>query len=101
MRNCSVSDGDIRFTEESVNFGGMNLIYAADYSGKTGQFSVSVCKDEEKAKVELGRDFYSAASFYEEVKNGGVTPCTLNDVYQDFLFRCQNVRKPLYNSAVM
>ncbi|MBR4295379.1 MAG: hypothetical protein IKT56_00900 [Clostridia bacterium] len=46
---------------------------------------ISVCFDGESTELLISRDFFTAVKFYQLIVENLVTPCTLGDIFEDFL----------------
>lgn len=83
--------------EETVSYEGLNLhnLFWQDLSNR--QFYVSVEYRGEVAEALLGSDPSFAAHCYQIIRNGGVTPCTLEDIVAD-LRQIEKSEKTLYKT---
>lgn len=73
--------------EECVLFGGMLLRYRLEKereSGSDSGFSVRVNLGNEECVASLGSNLSFALDCYRMLVCGRVTPCTLNDVVEDW-----------------
>ena len=61
-------------------------LYAAAESGNLPQFYIAVSGNGEYSEGCIATDLTEAARILEAIVNGGVTPCTLNEVLSDLLF---------------
>ena len=81
-----------RIRNNSFFFEGIFLEYGLFECQKTdalGHMSITyfiaiICGDESE-RVSLGESSHSAQSVYELLMKNGVTPCTLNDIYEDLV----------------
>lgn len=60
---------------------------AVDYKLLRGgsNYFISVYFDGESTELLISNDFFEAARFYQLIKENLVTPCTLGDIFEDFL----------------
>ena len=83
--------------EEAIAYGGMLLRYRLiDRMEENGRFHVVAANGAECEEVSVGNDICFAADCYRAVRDGRVTPCTLDDVIRDLHTMAINFSKPLY-----
>lgn len=56
---------------------------------KQREFTVSIELDDEKSEVRLGDSAEHAFEFYRRISNGLVTPCVVEDLFEDFCYEMQ------------
>ncbi len=81
--------------EETVFCEGLQLQNRFWQDLSTRQFHVSVTCGKESASAALGKDPLFAADCYRKIRDGGVTPCTLEDIVCD-LTKLEKNEKTLY-----
>lgn len=71
--------------ETSLGLLSLNITYRLEWGRENGEngFWISVETADDAARVRVGDDVTHAVSCYEQIKKGGVTPCTLREVLED------------------
>ena len=78
----------IALCEDHVYFGGLQLTYRLLLlPGEVmHRYFICISLGEESCEAEAGNDLARALCYYQRVKEGCVTPCTLDDVMQELQY---------------
>lgn len=83
--------------DETALYGGMLLRYRLiDTEDAAGRFHLIAANGAEYAEISVGDDICFAADCYRSVRDGGVTPCTLDEIVADLRATTSNFGKALY-----
>ena len=85
-------------TEESIYYEGLQLHYLFAQNPRDRQFCILAECGGSSAMAALGSDPAFAANCYRAMRDGGVTPCTLEEVAADLRAANGNFAAPLYKS---
>ena len=79
---------DITLCEDHIYFGGMHLTYRLLlHPGEVmHRYFIGVSLGEQTCKAEAGNDLRCALSHYQRIREGIVTPCTLQEVMQELQY---------------
>ena len=101
MEERCVDTRAVTLTEDFVRFGGMYLHYSLSVrrAEPSNRFAIAVEKDAEHTSVDAGEELEFALECYRRIVAGIVTPCTLEEVMEDFEYSRRNLRKKLYKRA--
>ena len=78
--------------EDVVNLSELKLHYRLEAVGDAvcSCFCISISSDEDHALVRAGSDPLRALAYYRRIVDGGVTPCTLKDIFSDMQYLDEN-----------
>ena len=90
-------DEKMILADDTATAGGMTLRYQLTDGGRDGsRFHIRAEHGNHFADVGVGSDLVFAVDCYRAVREGRVTPCTLEDVISDLRFQEGNFVNPLY-----
>lgn len=86
------AENTLLICEDVVTLGDLKLHYRLEAVGDAvcSCFCISISSDEDHALVRAGSDPLRALAYYRRIVNGGVTPCTLKDVFSDMQYLDEN-----------